>query len=235
MKKIYVLLSALSMILLLAACTNVRSNTTPPVTSNESPNPDIPISSESAVPEDSDKQLSEKYVDVTRLVALDIDMEDKYVFDDRTLALEDNIDNELEQLVYKYYYDVTSAQFEDLLDLIGENESLQIAMENEGDNYRDGIYMSEYTIHELTTLTADDLPTIVDASKKDILDKIDTFGFTEYAVVQADVSLKHNKASLNQGPQLEDGRYVRYYLFATTTDVSEFKMYEVYWEDFIVA
>ncbi|MDD3164468.1 MAG: hypothetical protein PHS97_01260 [Oscillospiraceae bacterium] len=235
MKKRYALLAALSMILLLTACTNVHSSTTPPVTSSESQNPDIPNSTESAAPENSDVLLSDKYVDVARLAVLDIDMEDKYVFDDRTLALEDSIDNELERLVYQYYYDVTSAQFEDLMDLIGGNESLQVAMENEGENYCNGIYMSEYAIHELTTLTVEDLPTISQATKKDILGKIDTFGFTEYAVVQADVSLKHNEASLSQGPQLGDGRYMKYYLIATTTDVPQFKMYEVYWEDFFVA
>lgn len=235
MKKRYALFSALSMILLLTACTNVHINTTPPVASGESPNLDISISTESAAPENSDEQLSDKYVDVARLDVLDLNIEDKYVFDDRTLAIKDSIDNELEHLVYQYYYDVTSAQFEDLMDLIGENESLQIAIENEGENYRDGIYMSEYTIHELTLLSTDDLQNVSEFSKKDILEKIDTFDFTEYAVVQADVSLKHNEAYLSQEPQLGDGRYMRYYLFATTTDVPEFKMYEVYWEDFIVA
>lgn len=216
MKKKYALLSVLSMVLLLAVCTNIH------------------IGSELTATENSDKQLSDKYVDVNHLPILDIDVADKYVFDDRTIALEDSIDNELEQLAYKYYYDVTSAQFEDLMDFIGENESLQIAMENEGVNYHNGIYMSEYTIHELTTLTVDDLPTIGDASKKDIMNKIDTFDFTEYAIVRVDVSMKHNKAYLSQGPQLGDGRYVRYYLFATTMDLSQFKMYQVYWENFIV-
>lgn len=235
MKKCYALFSALSMILLLTACTNVHINTTPPVASGESPNLDISISAESVAPEDSDEQLSDKYVDVAHLAVLDLDIEDKYVFDDRTLALEDSIDFELEHLAYQYYYDVTSAQFEDLMDLIGESENLQIAMENEGENYRNGIYISEYTIHELTLLSTDTLQKVSEFSKKDLLKKIDTFDFNEYAIVQADVSLKHNEASLSQGSQLGDGRYMRYYLFATTTKVPEFKMYEVYWEDFIEA
>ncbi|MEF9866371.1 MAG: hypothetical protein RR814_07995 [Oscillospiraceae bacterium] len=233
MKIRHALLLALLMMSLLTACTNAPVSTVSSSTPDEIPNSNTPISTESVVPKSNDQLLAEKYVDVSRLAVSDADIKDKYVFDDRTLTLEDSIDNELEHLVYQSYYDSVSFQFEDYLDLIGEDKSLQGSVQNEADNCRDGLYMSEYNIHKLTILTADDLATISDFSKQDIIKKIDTYGFTEYAIVQADVSWKHNKASLANGPQIGDGRYMRYYLLATTTNVSEFKIYEVYWEDFI--
>ena len=69
--------------------------------------------------------------------------------------------------------------------------------------------------------------------KEDLQNKQNTFHFTEYAIVEADVSWKYSEAYLQQGPQLEEGRYLRYYLLAKTPEVPEYKWYELYWDDFL--
>ena len=56
-------------------------------------------SQETGVPVDMDL-LAQRYVDVSALPVLDLDVEERVQFDDRTLILEDGIDNELEHLVY---------------------------------------------------------------------------------------------------------------------------------------
>ncbi len=150
-------------------------------------------------------------------------------FDDRTLILEDTIDNGFEYQVYRLYYDLVSADFEHRLSLIGENESFRIAVENEETLFKEGRYMEEYVIHEISALGKEALEDIPEAWKKELLDRIRTYKLQKYVIVKLDVSWKHTEASLQAGPQLGDGRYIRYYLLGSS-DTPEFKIYEVYWE-----
>lgn len=189
-------------------------------------------SQERGVPVDMDL-LAQRYVDVSALPVLDLDVEERVQFDDRTLILEDGIDNELEHLVYQLYYDETAADFDSYANLVGENESLQIAAQNEAENFQDGLYMTEYTLHALNTLTRDDLAQVSQYGREDLQNRLNTYDFTEYAVVEADVSWKYSEAYFQLGPQLEEGRYLRYYLLAKTQDVPEYKWYELYWDDFL--
>lgn len=181
--------------------------------------------------ESMNRLLSDKYLDIAGLPMLDIGIEDHYVFEDRTLELEDSIDNEVELLAFHYYYYSTSGEFEKLKDLIGDKESLQIAVANEQSQFQDGIYKSEYTIHGLTAWTAEDLQHMSESSKTELFHLIQTYDLDEYAVVRAEVGWKHNEASLSRSPQLGDGDYTRYFLVAKTRESKSFKIYEVYWED----
>lgn len=182
-----------------------------------------------------DERLYEKCVQIDELPPSDIVTEDSYVFDDRTLLLEDTVENELERLIFDYYYARSAGDFEKIYNLNGETEYLRIATKNEENAFNEGVYMSEYILHELAVLTVEDLQELPDSSKEDLLEKIDTFQFDQYAIVQVDVSMKYNEAWLDRSPQLEEGRYLRCYLFATTADVPEFKIYELYWGELFLA
>ncbi|MBD5148608.1 MAG: hypothetical protein HDT19_07520 [Oscillibacter sp.] len=49
-----------------------------------------------------------------------------------------------------------------------------------------------------------------------------------------DFTLAHNQASLDRGPdQISDGWYRWYYLCGKTADDPQWKIYELYWEDFL--
>ena len=190
--------------------------------------------SSSSLSTTDDALLYETYTDVSALSALRTDIDDVCVFDDRTLILEDLIDTEPELLTYNLFFYIASAQFDLLMELVGEEESIHIVMGNEGVHFEEGRYCTQTTIHRLDTLTAEDLYTVSDFEKESILTLIHTFSFEEYVVVEAEQSWKYNEAYLSMGPQLADGqRYTRYYLFAKTVKVPEFKLYGIYWEDFL--
>lgn len=181
-------------------------------------------------------EMYEKYTDLSTLSTLEINMDDVCVFDDRTLTLEDSIDNELELLTYNKFYYITSARFDLLMELVGEEDHIQIIMGNEKANFEKGRYLTEQTLHSLRTLTAEDLTHITPWAKEDILNMIETFEFEEYVIVELEQSWTYNEAYLADGPQLGDGeRYTKYYLFAKTPSVPEFKLYGIYWEDFFPA
>lgn len=240
MKKVLALVLALSTALSLTACS--AGSDSGSASGSSISNSSIssvggsagPAASGSSLPPVDDALLYETYTDVSALPILKVDMDSVCVFDDRTLILDALIDNEPELLTYNLFYYIASAQFDLLMELVGEKESIQIIMANEGSNFEEGRYCTQTTIHRLDTWTAEDLDQVSSFEKESILSLIDTFDFKEYVVVEAEESWKYNEASLAEGPQLADGeRYTRYYLFAKTAKVPEFKLYGIYWEDFL--
>lgn len=232
MKKGFTAVLALSMILCLAACGGygAASGGEGSETVSGSTGPAAPLPAADYTP------LYERYTDVSALPVLDIGMDSVCVFDDRTLALECPIDNGPELLTYNLSYYIASAQFDRLMELVGEEEHIQTAMGNERANFEEGLYCTETTIHRLTTLTAEDLDRVSDFEKESVLNLIDAFDFEEYVVVEAEKSWKYNEAYAAAEAQLDDGeRYMRYCLFAKTEKVPEFKLFGVYWEDFLTA
>lgn len=203
--------------------------------------PDMPGSSAGSGPASTsadsaaidDALLYERYTDVSALPMLEIDMDDVCVFDDRTLTLEDAISNEPELLTYDLFYYIASAQFDLLMELVGEAEGIRIIMGNDESNFEEGYYSTEWTIHELSTLPAEDLERVSSYDKENILRLINTFDLEEYVVVETEETRKYTEAYAEAGPQIADGeKYKFYYLFAKTAKVPEFKLYEVFWEDF---
>lgn len=236
MQKCKAWLVAVTVALLLSGCAEASRSAAPsPAPESEPQSQSSGSTPETNAPESPDALLYAHYVDVESLPAPDLTPDARYTFEDRTIVLEDSVENALEGLAYAYYYNCCAADFDALLDLVGENKALQNATKSEGVHYREGRYMTAYTIHEISTLTADDLQRISPFSRQDLSKKINDFTLEKLAVVRIDVSWKHNEASLKAGPQLGDGRYERYYLFATTQTQPAFKLYEVYWEDFLEA
>lgn len=237
MRKRYMWLLAVLAVLLLSACggkTGVSEEGQPSETVPPSAVEENQVQEQEEPAEQMDETLLyETYIDIEKLPVLCVDMASEAVFDDRRILLEDSIDNELELAAYQYQYYCASAEFDKLMELVGEHRALQIATENEEKNFQDGLYMSERRIHTLTTLSREDMGKAMEFGKEDILAKIDAFGFEEYGVVRMEIGLKHNEKSLSMGPQIGDGDYVRYYLFARTQKEAAFKMYEVYWDDFL--
>ena len=174
--------------------------------------------------------LLEKYVDIAALPLLDFDVKDRYVFDDRVLLMEDTVDNELERVVFEHYYCISSAQFDQLMALVGENTSLQITSKNEEKNFNEGIYMSERVLHSLETLPATAIQGVSQYVKDDIAEKLAKHDLTAYAMVSVDISWKYNELYASMGPQLEEGRYMRYWLLGKTASDPAYRLYELYWD-----
>ena len=89
--------------------------------------------------------FKEHYVDERELPALDINIENPVVSDDRTLILDDSIENDLELMIYEYYKNIMSGSYQNAKDIIVDG-SLLAATEASENNFKDGIYYSRILI-----------------------------------------------------------------------------------------
>ncbi|MBQ2829548.1 MAG: hypothetical protein IJF15_00790, partial [Oscillospiraceae bacterium] len=152
-----------------------------------------------------DDALLEKYVDIAALPALDIAIEERYVFDDRVLLMEDSVDNELERAVFEHY-----------LASVEKDRS-------------DDIYvLSECVLHSLETLAAEKVKDADQYTKDGITSAVTEHDLTSYALVFAQVSQRHDPPH-DQG----DGQFMtRYWLVGKAATDTEYKLYEVFWDNF---
>lgn len=238
MKKLVAVTLALSCLLILFGCTAPSNEKTPAKTeSGTSENKltaknaytevasDVSMSNASA---NNEELLYKQYADMTSLPAVNAKPQKIYKCGDRTLTIKDTIDNNLENIVYNDFFYEISGDFKKELNLIGEDEALRISVQNSEKLFKDGCYMKEYTLHKLTTLAADDIKKASDATKSAILKEMNAYKLKQYAVVKVDVSMIHSE---NYTPQIDNGRYIRYYLLATKTGPEDFRIYDVYWDD----
>ena len=218
---------------LLAGCAqNTASSSASSAPSDTSSSAPVTAGQSSAASLDEDLLIS-RYTDVSALPALVLNLEPSLQFDDRTLTMEDSIENELEYLVYQSYYYEISADFSSMKTLLGDSEYLQISVKNGEENFENGEYMTSVTIHALNTLTPEALDFVADYAKEDLLESINQYALTEYAIVQADLDWTYSQAWLDAGPQVGNGRYMRYFLLGKTEETPEFRWYELYWEGFM--
>ena len=184
--------------------------------------------------ENFDEILYRNYVDVENLPLLDLAFLSEMQFDDRIFRMEDSIDTELELLAFNFYYYEMMPSFEAMLELIDENEALRIAVENEQEHFEEGRYDKEITIHEICTFSLEDFDLIGASSKRDIVECIIQYQLTEYAIVEVDLTWYYNDLLKEAGPQLDEGRYQRYFLVGKTAEAEEFKIYEFYWDEYFI-
>lgn len=150
-------------------------------------------------------------------------------FEDRHFALEDTPENSLEELVVnRYYYDI-SGEYEKHLNLVGDNKALKICIENEEEAFQEGNYMEEYIIHRLSTWSKADLKEMDAVFYEMVAENVGEYQLSEFAIVQADLSMVHSKKSLELGPQLGNGDYIRGFLCGKQNENDQWKMYEIYW------
>lgn len=179
---------------------------------------------------DYEQYLTEHYVDESKLLTLDINLEKRFISDDRVLLTDDSVENEWELMIYEFYHNMTSGSFGKMKAVI-EDESLLAAVENEEKNFKDGIYYSKICIDDLELLEKDDLKDISEKNKREIYERLNHLGISEFGIVEVETELKHNEKSLSLAPQVGDGEVTRYYLIGKKAD--KYKIFEVYWEGFL--
>ena len=179
---------------------------------------------------DVKKYFNEHYVDERKLPVLDIDIENPFVSDDRTLTLDDSINNSLELMIYEYYHNIMSGSYQEAKNVIVDG-SLLAATEASENNFKDGIYYSHILIDEIDFVDKDDLEEISDKNKQDIIKMLNDMEMTEFAIVEVDKVIKHNEKALSIAPQVGDGEVQRYFLLGKKDN--DYKIIEVYWEDFM--
>ena len=179
---------------------------------------------------DVKKYFKEHYVDERKLPVLDIDIENPFVSDDRILTLDDSINNSLELMIYEYYHNIMSGSYQEAKNVIVDG-SLLAATEASENNFKDGIYYSHILIDEIDLVDKDDLEEISDKNKQDIIKMLNDMEMTEFAIVEVDKVIKHNEKALSIAPQVGDGEVQRYFLLGKIDN--DYKIIEVYWEDFM--
>ena len=161
---------------------------------------------------------------------LDINIENPFVSDDRTLILDDSIENDLELMIYEYYKNIMSGSYQNAKDIIVDG-SLLAATEASENNFKDGIYYSRILIDEIDLVDKDDLEEISDKNKQDIIKMLNDLEMTEFAIVEAEMDITHNEKSLSMAPQVGNGEVTRYFLLGKKD--RDYKIIEVYWEGFM--
>lgn len=177
--------------------------------------------------------IYEKYTDTSELEVREAPDTADYTFEDRHFVCQDSTLNEVEYLIYSYYYFEAVGNFDKIMDLVGEDESFRNSVQNEKKQFEDGMYMSESIIHDLSTLTMEDMQQVSDSNKTYINREIEENELVEYVIVKVEVSWKYNAKRWYSSPQLPEGRYERYYLLGKTEDAGDFRIYEVFWEGLI--
>ena len=179
---------------------------------------------------DVEKYFEENYVDERKLPVLDIDVENPFVSDDRTLVLEDSIENSIELMIYEYYHSLMSGSYKEAKEMIVDG-SLLAATEAHENNFKNGIYYSQILIDEIDLVDKDDLEEISGKNKQEIIELLDDLEMTEFAIVEVEKVIKHNEKALSMAPQVGDGEVKRYFLLSKKDD--SYKIIEVYWEGFM--
>ena len=177
-----------------------------------------------------EEYFKDNYVDERKLPVLDIDIENPFVSDDRTLVLDDSIDNNIELVIYEYYHSIMSGDYQKAKNMIID-ESLLAATEAHENNFKEGIYYSRISINEIDLVDKDELSEISSKNKQDIVEMLVEAEIEEFAIVEVEKTIKHNEKSLSMAPQVGDGEVTRYFLLGKKD--GSYKIIDVYWEGFM--
>lgn len=179
---------------------------------------------------DTRTYFREHYVDERKLPILDVHIENPYVSDDRTLILDDSIENSLELMIYEYYCNLMSGTFPEAKQVIADG-SLLAATEAYENNFKNGIYYSRIVIDEVELVDRDDLEEITSKNKQTMIELLNDSKIKEFAIVEVEMTVEHNEKTQGLVSQVGDGEVKRYFLLGKKDEA--YKIIEVYWQDFM--
>lgn len=153
--------------------------------------------------------------------------------DNRSLTLECTLYNEVDQLIYDSYRDELLGDLNAALALAGDVENYRITVENAVRNVQEGAGMQSYTLHEMHLLTAQEVQNAEERYRDAVLQDVANCGLTQWAVQEVDLSWTYTEAEKAKGPQLDEGRYQRYFLVGKSADGDSWLIYDVFFENFL--
>jgi hypothetical protein len=148
-------------------------------------------------------------------------------YNDRHFKLEDTPENFAEELASNFYYYNISGKYDKLYDIYGEDERLKLMAINEKMSFEKGDYIKEYVVHSLSTLTKESFKNASTYYFKKALVDLEKFKLTDITVIKAEISMAWSEKALSGGPQLKDGRYVRFFLCGKASVSDSWKVYEI--------
>lgn len=153
--------------------------------------------------------------------------------DGRALNLECTLDNEIDQLIYDHYRNELQGDLDASLALVGDVENYRITVENDVRNVQEGAGMQSYTLHEMHILSPEEVQTANEDDLAIIAQEVEDCGLSQWTVQAVDLSWTYTDAEKAKGPQLDEGRYQRYFLLGKTADADSWKIYDFFWENFL--
>ena len=150
-----------------------------------------------------------------------------------TLTLEDSLNTEPELLVYQSYLYEAEGDWDRLEPLMDGDTTFAHTAELTAKQYRDGeAGMESQTIHELHVMTLEEVQGASDYSRRELQQFLADYDLQQWTMVAVDLSWTYTPEKEAAGPQLPEGRYQRYYLLGIPSGAGDWKLYQVYWEDF---
>lgn len=180
----------------------------------------------------ADKYFKEHYIDINSVSDKTDGMEynKEFTSADRTLALNCDIKNTPELLVYNLYRNMTSGSYDEILKR-ADGTAFTQAIKSEKKSFEDGLYFSRTEINSLELLDDEELKKIPSASKEAVINVLNETKADSFAIVKAELNIRFNEKYRNSAPQIYEGDITRYYLIEQKS--SELKICEVFWDDFI--
>lgn len=235
MKRTLICLAAAAA-LMMTACNSAPSDSLPeatptPAPAEETPAPEeIPAETaeEAAPAQDGDiyALYVQEFPDVGTL-AKPVETDDN-----RALDLECLLNNEIDQLVYDHYRCELLGDLDGSLALVGDNELYQTTVENDVKRVQDGAGNQTYTLHDLHVLTPEEVQGAEQRYLDVIAQYVADYNLTGWTVEAVDVSWTYTEAEEAMGPQLDEGRYTRYFVAGKTADSDSWKLYDMYFDNF---
>lgn len=153
--------------------------------------------------------------------------------DGRALDLECILDDEIDQLIYDSYRNELLGDLDGALALVGNVENYRITVENAVRNVQEGAGNQSYTLHEMHILPLEEVQGAEQRYLDVIAEDVADCGLTQWTVQEVDVSWTYTEAEKAKGPQLDEGRYQRYFLLGKAGDADSWKIYDCFWENFL--
>lgn len=229
--------AALAALGLLAGCTAAPASTAEPASepaavsqaaeAEPAPAPETPETSAPAADADPMAGYVQDFAEVATL-AKPVETDDG-----RTLTLNCTLDTEVDQLIYDHYRYELLGDLDGALSLVGDSEALRITTENDVRNVQEGAGAQSYTLHGLRALTTDEMARVRAYDRDAIFRIVADYGLTEWTLEAVDVEWTYTEAELAKGPQLDAGRYMRYFLAGRTSADQPWALYELFWEDLL--
>lgn len=218
MKKLLLLL--LAMMLCLTACQSQQPTAEPTAT----PEPTPELRQEEIV-----NYMMNFYVNEDSLTA-NYPVEYEIKLPGRTFLCETPVSNPAERLAYEYFYASGTGDYEYIIDrTVGSN--IRRGLEDCVKLDTNGLFYENVVLHEMMIVPIEDFFNFQYTFCEEVATLGGTYGFSEYTVVKAQASYRHNDLYHELNPEAEDGEVVLYF-FVGRTD-GEYVLVEIYGEDYV--
>ena len=174
------------------------------------------------------------FVDRSTLPSINKNLPGYEVFEDREFVVSDIAEYEVEKLVYDWYLYTMMPDYSKKIALLNGNEGLIVTTRNEEKAFHEGKYYSIIHIYELNTFSTIHLNEISESGLSEISSRVEEHQLTEWTVVETDLYFTYSPVWSAEDPQLDYGRYQRYFLLGKTHPNDDWKIYDLYWGEYFI-